>query len=223
MNTRKLLAAFVLLAGCLHQPAVADVFSFTNNLAIPDGQAAGVSDVQTIATGITQIGSVQVSLSISGNYNGDLYAYVQHNSALSVLLNRPGRTAENPFGYTDSGFAITLMDLSTNGNIHNYAGVWTPAAGLPLTGVWQPAGRTNSPASVLSTDPSPAGLSQFDNLNANGNWTLFIADLSSGGTSVLNSWQLSLIPVPEPSVWNLVVLSLGVASVFGRKGKSKTS
>lgn len=198
-----------MLAGCATQLAVADIFSFTNNLAIPDGQPAGVSDVETIASGISQIGSVQVSLDITGDFNGDLYCYLQHDSALSVLLNRPGSTAGNPFGYADSGFTITLMDLSTNGNIHTYEGVVTPAAGSPLTGVWQPDGRTTSPASVLDTDPSTAGLSLFDGLNPSGNWTLFIADLSPDGSSVLNSWQLIISPVPEPSGLTLGVMGLG--------------
>ena len=218
MNTGKFLAALAVTAGCVSQPAGADVFSYTNNLAIPDGQAGGVSDVETIATGITQIGSLQVRLNISGNFNGDLYCYLQHNSALSILLNRPGRSANNPFGYADSGFNITLLDLTPNGNIHAYAGALTPAAGLPLTGAWEPDGRPSSPASVLDTDPSTAGLSQFNGLDANGSWTLFIADLSTGGNSVLNSWQLSFSAVPEPSVGALGMLSLGLAAACGWKG-----
>ena len=126
MNTPKLLAALVVVTALVGPMACADSFAFTNNQAIPDGQPAGVSDVETITSGISQIGAVQVSLNISGDFNGDLYCYLQHSNALSVLLNRPGRTAGNTFGYADSGFNLTLMDLSTNGNIHTYQGMVTP-------------------------------------------------------------------------------------------------
>jgi len=219
MKTPKSLAVLMALAGCVSQVAVAEVFSFTNNLSIPDGQPAGVSDVETVTSGIAQIGSVQVVLNIVGNFNGDLFCYLRYDNALAVLLNRPGRTADNPFGYADSGLSITLSDSATNGNLHTYQGVVVPATGSPLTGIWQPDGRTTSPASVLDTDPSTAGLSVFDSLNASGTWTLFIADLSPGGTSELASWQLIVSPVPEPSVLSLEVLGLVAVSavVWSRK------
>src|SRR5580698_428263 len=115
MKAHKFIVAFAALAACTHQIAVADIFSFTNNLPVPDGQAAGVSDVETVSSSVSQIGSVEIGLNISGNFNGDLYAYVEHDNALSVLLNRPGRTAANSFGYPDSGFNIILSDSATNG------------------------------------------------------------------------------------------------------------
>ena len=221
MNTAKLLTALVLGVIVASPRGVADIFSFTNNLVIPDGQGSGVSDVETIASSVSQIHSVWVSLNIAGEFNGDLYCYLQHGNALSVLLNRPGRATNNPFGYADSGFNITLLDLATNGNIHNYQGLFVPPAGSPLTGVWQPDGRTNSPASVLDTDPSVAGLSVFDGLSASGEWTLFLADLSLGGTSQLLSWQLIIDPVPEPSVAVLGVLGLGAMTAFVRNRKRR--
>ena len=219
MNTPKFLAAFVALTVCAGRIAVADVFSFSNlDLTIPDGQPAGISDVETIASGISQIGSVQVSLNIAGNFNGDLYCYLEYNDTLSILLNRPGRTAGNPFGYADSGFNITLSDSAANGNIHTYEMVLTPAAGSQLTGVWQPDGRTSSPASVVDTDPSTAGLSLFDGMNPNGDWTLFIADMSPGGDSTLMDWQLTIDPVPEPPV--AALLGLGVVAAYIRRSRA---
>ncbi len=220
MSAFKFIAAFVGLAGCVSQIAVAEVYSFTNNLSVPDGQPAGVSDVETVSSGLSQIGSVQVVLNIVGNFNGDLFCYLQYDDHLAVLLNRPGRTAGNSFGYDDSGFSVTLSDTATNGNIHTYGGVVVPVSGLPLTGAWQPDGRTNSPATVLDTNPSTAGLGLFDGLNPSGNWTLFLADLSPGGTSVLNSWQLIITPVPEPSALALEVVGLGALLVFIRKVKN---
>jgi len=83
--------------------------------------------------------------------------------------------------------------------------------------VWQPDGRTTSPDHVLDTDPSAAPLGVFAGMSASGTWTLFIADLSPGGTSMLNSWQLIITPVPEPSVLPLAALGLGVVSVLVRR------
>ncbi len=200
----------------------AQTFSFAGlNLAIPDGQAAGVADFETISTSIHQINSIEVSLSISGNFNGDLYCYVQHGTNLSVLLNRPGRTGANGDGYDDSGFTITLDDNAPHGDIHNYQGVFTPLAGSPLTGLWQPDGRKTDPASVLDTDPRNAMLSSFNGVDPNGNWTLFIADLSAGGTSVLNNWQLVINPVPEPST--AALLGAGALLVLRRLGRRRES
>jgi hypothetical protein len=132
------------------------------------------------------------------------------------LLNRPGRTAGNPFGYADSGFNILLSNSAANGNVHTYETMVTLAANTPLTGAWQPDGRTNSPASVLDTNPSTAGLGVFNGLNASGDWTLFVADVSSGGTNELTGWQLIINPVPEPSAWILGLLGMGMVSGFYR-------
>ena len=213
MNHSKLYLALIALSAWAARAAAVDFFTFNNlNAAIPDGQPAGVSDVQTVASGINQIASVAVSLNISGNFNGDLYCHLQFNNALAVLLNRAGRTAANPFGYDDSGFNLTLSDTAAAGNIHTYRGVLTPDAGLPLTGTWQPDGRTTSPALVLDTDSALAGLSGFNGMNPNGQWTLFVADLSSGGTSVLNSWGLIITAVPEPSVSSLAAFGISAFS-----------
>ena len=179
MNHSKHYLAVIVLSAWAARAAAVDYFAFNNiNAAIPDGPPAGVSDVQAVASGINQIASVAVSLNISGNFNGDLYCHLQFNSALAVLLNRAGRTAANPFGYDDSGFNLVLSDTAAAGNIHTYRGVLTPGAGLPLTGAWQPDGRITSPASVLDTDSALAGLSSFNGMNPNGQWTLFVADLS---------------------------------------------
>ena len=52
-----------------------------------------------------------------------------------------------------------------------------------------------------------ATLSSFDGLSASGDWTLFLADMQSGGTSALESWSLEVfaVPVPEPYQYGLVV------------------
>jgi len=73
-------------------------------------------------------------------------------------------------------------------NIHSAS-----AGGGVLTGFYQPDGRNISPLSdpgVLSATAPTALLSSFDGMDANGAWTLFVADVSPGGTGTLESWSL---------------------------------
>jgi hypothetical protein len=165
---------------------------FANGGNIPDGSTAGWSDTRNVSdvTSGLAIGGVTVTFTISGGFNGDLYAYLSHNGVLVPLLNRVG-TGTGPntsptyyFGYSDAGFNnVTLADGGTGGNIHNYGGGSVP------TGTYSPdsGGLTFSGA--------------YGGINPDGNWTLFFADLSAGGgQSELLNWSLSInaVPVPEP-------------------------
>src|SRR2546426_5405996 len=198
MKTKKvLLGLFPVLASALTAHAQNfETYTFTTfggqpSLAIADGSASGVSDVRSLNSAVTAIGNFTVFLNISGEFNGDLYAYLRHDSGFSILLNRPGRTADSPSGYGDSGFNITLSDFATR-DIHSYGAVVTPATGSPLTGAWQPDGRNVDPSLVLDSTARTATLSSFAGLSASGDWTLFLADMQSGGTSALESWSLQV-------------------------------
>src|SRR5262249_30283949 len=150
----------------------------------------------------TQLEDVTVSLDISGGSNGDLYAYLQHGSTgFAVLLNRVGKTASDPFGYSDSGFHVILSDAASL-DIHNYGG----NGGNALTGTWQPDGRTADPQLVLDTSPRTAMFNSFLGSDPNGVWTLTVADMAGGGgQAVLQSWGVNVTaaPVPEPGAGKL--------------------
>jgi len=130
--------------------------------------SGSVSDAGGIAVGV-----LTVTLNVSGGYNGYLYSYlVAPNGTMTVLLNQPGVTGSNPFGYSGSGLNVTLSD--TGGSSIQTT---TEPAGVPFTGTYQAAG------SLANLYGSPA----------DGTWTLFFADLSSGaGPAELNSWSLEL-------------------------------
>jgi subtilisin-like proprotein convertase family protein len=233
MNEKHMKAKKVLLGLFLVLPSAFtaqaqnfETYTFTTfggqaSLAIADGSASGVSDVRPLSSAITAIGSLTVFLQISGEFNGDLYAYLRHDSGFSILLNRPGRNTGSPSGYGDSGFNIALSDSAPNGDIHNYHAVFTPEAGSPLTGLWQPDGRNVDPSIVLDSTARTATLSSFTGLSASGDWTLFLADLQSGGASTLESWSLQVTAVPEPYQYGLVVGAglIGFA-VWRRRSKS---
>jgi subtilisin-like proprotein convertase family protein len=164
---------------------------------IPDGNPVGVKfvgNVGDIPSGFT-VSGLTVGLNISGGYNGDLYAYlVAPDGTLVVLLNQPGVSGSNPFGASGAGMNITLQDATTvNGSIQNVT------SGSVLSGSYNAAGT----------------LVSFNGSVADGTWTLYFADLSSGGgTSTLDSWPLDITAVPEP-----VNVALGIfAGLLGGLG-----
>lgn len=175
-------------------------FTFTTNRLVPDGSFAGLSDVQNVNSTISNIVSLRVRLKLTGEYNGDLYAYLRHANGFTVLLNRVGVTAIDPFGYGDSGFDVTFQAGAANGDIHNYESVLIPADGSPLTGTWQPDGRIADPLSVTYVSSRSTSLTNFAGLNASGAWTLYLADVDSGGTNMLTQWGLDIVGAAAPSL-----------------------
>ena len=160
--------------------------------SIPDGNPVGVSftgNYDQASPGAT-VSSLTVDLSISGGYNGNLYAYlVAPNGTMVLLLNQPGATISNPFGYSGSGFNVTLSDTAA-GSIQT-----TP----------ETAGSTFS-----GNDQAAGTLANFNGSVADGNWTLFFADeTAGGGQAILNGWSLNITAVPEPANIALVIFGMG--------------
>ena len=195
-------------------------FTFAVNQTVPDNNVIGL----TLSTNLTvlggSIGTVTVTLDLSGGFNGDLYAYLAGpGGQLSVLLNRVGvSNTASQFGYSDGGMNVTFSDAGAN-NIHYYQTV----PGYSLNGTtWQPDGRNLDPQSnpnlIGAASPSTP-LSLFTGTNPNGTWTLFLSDVSAGAQSTLLSWDLDITTVPEPSTLALMAAGLGgVLLLFCRRG-----
>jgi hypothetical protein len=129
---------------------------------------------------------------------GDLYVAPTHGSDSVILLNRPGRRDDQPFGYGDNGLQhVTFADGAGNRNIHQYR--------VDLTGTWQPHGRATDPKEVSVTVTRSRFLTAFVGDDASGLWTLFCADLSSDGFHLLTRWSLDFSAVPEPRRVGVVV------------------
>lgn len=184
----------------LLQAQTTESYTFTTNRLVPDGNASGLSDVRNLNSAIGIISSVQVRLKITGEFNGDLYGYLRHTNGFTVLLNRPGKTASDSYGYPDSGFNVTFQTGATNGDIHLYQNVTTPADGSPLTGTWEPDGRNVDPATVTDASAQSTSLTNFNSLNAAGGWTLYLADLESGGTNMLTEWGIDITGASFPTL-----------------------
>ena len=169
--------------------------TWTVNSTVPDNDDAGYSNTRNLTTlDITEITSVTVELTFGGGFNGDLYGYLVHGSGFAVLLNRPGRDSATPDGSATVGMDVTFDDAAAS-DLHTTI----PTSGGAVNGTYQPDGRTTDPLLVVAGDPRPAMLASFSGLDANGNWTLFLADQSAGGTSTLQSWTLTVTGIPEPS------------------------
>jgi len=153
----------------------------SENTVIPNGNPVGVTfNVDVTSSDVTAgdvIRGLTVGLDISGGYNGGLVAYlVAPNGTLVELLNQPG-SASSPFGYGGSGLNVTLAD----GSQCIQATSETP--GVLFSGTYGAAGS----------------LSSVNGSVADGDWTLFFANLGSGGSSgKLLNFTLNLTAVPEP-------------------------
>ena len=173
--------------------------TFPNDGYIPDNNESGWAATMTLTgnTGLT-VTDVQVSFSISGGWNGDLYGYLVHDTGFVVLLDRVGTGTFPSYGYGEAGFTgVTLSDATSGTSIQSYGGVGTAAA------AWSNPGPYNSQAGTLNT--------AFDGLNVDGSWTLFFADQSAVDVSQVTSWSLMINAVPEPTTWAMIFF----AAAFG--------
>lgn len=211
-----MLAGVTLTCGVAFGQATETNITFNVNQAIPDGDVNGLALAQnlTLPTLVGSITNVSISVSISGGYNGDLYGFLARpgGAGFVVLFNRAGvSNTASQFGYSDSGFNVTFTNSVPN-DFHYYQNV----GGYSLSGSnWTPDGRALDPAGdpnlFGSTSPTTF-LSSFNGFDPNGNWTLFLADLSGGGQSTILSWTLDITTVPEPST--LALTGIGLASAF---------
>jgi subtilisin-like proprotein convertase family protein len=199
--------AALLLASATAQGGIYTSFnSPTLNTTIPDANPTGISSTLNVSGVGSVLNDVSVYINVSGGYNGDLYAYLSYGGTSVVLLNRIGNSSGNPFGASTSGFGTSsggwynfvFNDSTVGTDIHTYSGT----SGSPITGTYNTDRRTADPQFVLDTSSRGSSLASFNNLNPNGNWTIFFADMASGpgsSSSTLVSWRLGITAVPEPA------------------------
>jgi subtilisin-like proprotein convertase family protein len=224
MKTKLLISAVTLAAGLAQATIVVDNWSSgTLNTAIPDGNPVGITSSTTFSgLDASAINEVDVTLTISGGYNGDLYGYLVLQSAdssttTSILLNRVGRTDASGFGYSASGLSGVVLSGDTGQSYSNIHGVSSPSAG----GTYLADGRTTDPNGDFTGSSSTAGLEILNGHNANGTWTLFLADLASGDQGTLTSWNLTVSVVPEPVTVALGVFGLALGGLMVRRHRAQ--
>jgi subtilisin-like proprotein convertase family protein len=203
------------------------IYNFAENEAIPQADPVGLS-FSTNLTGMSMgglmtISNVAVTLDVSGGFNGGLYAYlVGPEGNFAILLNRVGVGGSDTFGYADSGFAVTFNDAVEANNVHDYQN-YSPLfnGNGQLLGTWAADGENISPLSSPSayTGVSKAGLLTYNEQDPDGDWTLFIADLSSGSQSTIVDWGINIntTNAPEPSSGVLFITGGGLLFIFRRQ------
>ncbi len=208
--------------------AYGQVFDFSpvQPLNIPDSNESGTFSQGTIASSVPgTVGQITIDLNLkgvtpAGGFTGDLYIALYHGGKASVLLNRPGRDGTNPFGYDDTGDLHVTLDDSALHDIHVYQNVTGALPPAGLTGRWQPDGRTANLNSVISADARTATLNQFVGTPIQGDWVLFMADVSGGGTTQLTGWTLHIVAVPEPKAMAPGLAGLLALWAFSRRIRS---
>ena len=189
---------------------------------IPDNLLSGYQNTLSIYGVVGPIADVNLTLNISGGYNGDLYALLSHGTNAAILLNRVGRTSSSSAGYPDAGFGPTagqivfMLDDQASSDVHLYRTFpYVLNAAGQLTASWQPDGRFIDPLSSGNSFSAAARsrmLGVFNGMDCNGTWMLFVADAAGGNESILNSWGLSITIVPEPS--GALLLAAGLATLL---------
>jgi len=180
------------------------VFDQLVNTEIPDNNSSGLVSSIAVAGVGQSFTSVEVVINTQNGWNGDLYAYLEHNGVISVLLNRPGRTALNSAGAASSGMQLLLADSALT-DIHTAI---SGTFGALATGTYMPDARAEDPDFVTDASPRSLDLSVFNSQNADGNWTLFIADLSGGDVATLSNWSITFVPEPSSALLFCAALPL---------------
>ena len=220
MKTELILGLLLLATILPAQTITTNSYNYTTPGLVPDNNPSGWATTFTVSGLGGAITNIQVALDITGGFNGDLYAYLLGPTGqMAVLLNRVGISGSQPYGYSDAGFNIVLDGAALN-SISSYQGVTNPLGGA-VTGTWAADGRNVNPqasGAVIFGTSATLGLNNFDGTDANGVWTVFIADLSPGGQSTIQSVILTIMTVPEPSPWALFALGgLALLLVQGQR------
>ena len=159
-------------------PGAASTTSYTGpSVAIPDNNPAGVNIVLPVSGVVGAISDLNFRLdALAGcsNSGGNTNASVTHTyvSDLVFTLTSPTGTKVTLVsnrGDAGRNFCTILLDDD---------GGFAPAASIPTTGGAAGSFAPDSP------------LSAFDGENANGNWTLNVADLGALDTGTLNRFSL---------------------------------
>ena len=188
--------------------------SWSGSQAIPDNNGSGLAfDLNFNDPNAVVITDLNVTFTISGGFNGDLFAYLAHGDSFTVLLNRLGRSDSNPDGSATSGFSTSSFTIGTpySPDVHLASG----NTGQLLTGNYAPDGRDLPPSSSGLAFDGATRNATFTTLlgdNPNGSWTLFFADVSPGSSGTISAVTVGVGAIPEPAT---VVLLFALGAIFG--------
>ncbi|HEX3988334.1 MAG TPA: hypothetical protein VHZ30_02810 [Verrucomicrobiae bacterium] len=200
--TKKILVATMAALLLVAAEARAGIYTPDTGTGGPITSGVGLASTITSSGFLGNIGSLTVTLDISGGNNGDLYGYLSYNGVLVTILNRPGTSLSNPFGNSGSGYYVTLTDLG-GANLNSINGTF----GSQVSGTYNVNGTAGNGSLAFS--------SAYNGMDPNGVWTLYLENGVSGGDpSMLVSWSIGINAVPEPT--NVAMGIFGVCAIAGR-------
>jgi hypothetical protein len=135
---------------------------------------------------------------------------------MAVLMNRPGRSFSQPSGYDESGLDV-IFSAAADHDFHVYRQHHPTIVDGRVYGEWQPDARAVSPYEVTEDSPRSAGFESLEEIDPNGDWYLFLADLESGGTMQLEAWYLEFTPfpaVPEPRPLHYMIFVAALSALL---------
>ena len=206
--TKCLAAAPVLLT----VPANSQTVTVTSNYGpggflVPDGPA-GPGPIPGVNTSLAVSGipvganilSIAVKINMTQTYVGDMI----------VNLKSPTSTATtgiiNLFALLDNGTGANSTDNFVNTTIASNGVTALSGAPAPRTGIFRADAYITTSPPLTAALPSNGGAANVNNWssllstpNANGNWTLFLADAGAGDTAVLADWSISITYGGAPS------------------------
>lgn len=150
---------------------------------IPDNTPVGAAYGFSFLDSGLSVGSLVLTLNMSGGFNGDMYGYLQHGGTLIELFN--------PASFSAGGASGSTLNLSLASG--------TGLSALGTAAVGDLAGGT-------MTYAASGNLNGFVGTDPNGLWTLYFADQGAGDQMTLNSFNLSITAVPEPITMALLIL-----------------
>jgi subtilisin-like proprotein convertase family protein len=141
------------------------------NAPIPDNNPTGITSTITVPPSSNIVLDVDVQLTTTHSWAGDLRANLAHGAASSTFYDQPGVPAST-FGCSGDNPTLTVDDEGTGGAVE------TSCLNAPVS---YPPGVNYTPNNPLSV---------FDNLDVEGDWVLTISDHAAGDTGTLDSWSI---------------------------------
>lgn len=147
-------------------------YTATPDVAIPDGGGIGnpVSDTIVVPDSFP-IGDIDVSITITHTWVGDVTVSLEHDGTSVTLIDRPG-VPDSTFGCDSSNFdGMVLDDDGTGGAIESQC----------QTNLTSPPNYTPNNA-----------LAAFNGMDAAGAWTITVFDSATPDPGTLNAWSLAI-------------------------------
>ncbi len=169
------------LAGlAMSSAAMAQQYTSTPALALPDSTGPSVQDSIVVTGGPSAINGMALTINIQHTYCADLDIVLVYSGQTLNLSTDNGGAGDN---FSDTRFIDSAITAITAG-VAPFTGEYRPEGGNPG---W--TGTIVIPATYL------AGLGGFNGQDSNGQWDLIIDDDLGGDFGVLNSWTLDFSPV----------------------------